>query len=51
MARGGDGYTQFKDAPRLIPDDDAPLLANAVMVYVRRLGTINAMPMNRIVKK
>jgi 2',3'-cyclic-nucleotide 2'-phosphodiesterase (5'-nucleotidase family) len=51
LARGGDGYTQFKDAPRLIPDDDAPLLANAVMVYVRRLGTINAMPMNRIVKK
>ncbi len=51
MARGGDGYVQFKDAPRLIPDDDAPLLANAVMVYVRRLGTINAMPLDRIVKK
>jgi 2',3'-cyclic-nucleotide 2'-phosphodiesterase (5'-nucleotidase family) len=51
LARGGDGYTQFKDAPRLIPDDDAPLLANAVMVYVRRLGTINAMAMDRIVKK
>jgi len=51
MARGGDGYTQFRDAPRLVPDDDAPLLSNAVMVYVRRLGTINEMPLDRIVKR
>jgi 2',3'-cyclic-nucleotide 2'-phosphodiesterase (5'-nucleotidase family) len=40
MARGGDGYDMFRDAPRLLPDLDAPPLANEVMVYLRRLGTV-----------
>jgi 2',3'-cyclic-nucleotide 2'-phosphodiesterase (5'-nucleotidase family) len=40
LARGGDGYAGFTGAPQLIPADDAPLLANEVMVYVRKLGTI-----------
>ncbi len=33
LARGGDGYTMFADAARLLPDPDAPLLANEVMVH------------------
>ena len=40
LARGGDGYTTFRDARRIIPDADAPLLANAVMVYIRQIGTV-----------
>jgi 2',3'-cyclic-nucleotide 2'-phosphodiesterase (5'-nucleotidase family) len=40
LARGGDGYAGFAGAPQLIPADDAPLLANEVMVYMRRLGTV-----------
>jgi 5'-nucleotidase/UDP-sugar diphosphatase len=40
MARGGDGYSMFADASRLLPDSDAPLLANEVMVYIRKLGTV-----------
>ena len=40
LARGGDGYASFAGTPQLIPADDAPLLANEVMVYVRKLGTI-----------
>jgi 2',3'-cyclic-nucleotide 2'-phosphodiesterase (5'-nucleotidase family) len=40
LARGSDGYFGFVGAPQLIPADDAPLLANEVMVYVRKLGTV-----------
>jgi 5'-nucleotidase / UDP-sugar diphosphatase len=40
LFRGGDGYTMFRDAKALLPPDDSPLLANDVMVYVRRLGTV-----------
>src|SRR2546421_6732276 len=40
LARGGDGYTTFRDARRIIPDADAPLLANVVMVYIREIGTV-----------
>jgi 2',3'-cyclic-nucleotide 2'-phosphodiesterase (5'-nucleotidase family) len=40
LARGGDGYSAFAGAPQLIPADDAPLLANEVMVYVRKIGTV-----------
>jgi 5'-nucleotidase/UDP-sugar diphosphatase len=38
MARGGDGYTMFADAPRVLREEDAKLMANDVMVYVRELG-------------
>jgi 5'-nucleotidase / UDP-sugar diphosphatase len=41
LARGGDGYAGFVGAPQLIPADDAPLLTNEVMVYVRKLGTVH----------
>jgi 2',3'-cyclic-nucleotide 2'-phosphodiesterase (5'-nucleotidase family) len=40
LARGGDGYSAFAGAPQLIPADDAPLLANEVMAYVRKIGTV-----------
>jgi 5'-nucleotidase/UDP-sugar diphosphatase len=40
IARGGDGYVTLRDAQRLLPDDDSPLLANQVMVYVRQMGTV-----------
>ena len=40
LARGGDGYTTVRDAKHLLPTDDSPLLANEVMVHLRRLGTV-----------
>jgi 2',3'-cyclic-nucleotide 2'-phosphodiesterase (5'-nucleotidase family) len=49
LARGGDGYTMFANALRLLPDADAPLLANEVMVYIRRLGTVKTGVEGRIV--
>lgn len=51
LARGGDGYTPFRDAERVLPDDDGPLLANEVMVYLRRLGTVRTGVEGRIVAK
>jgi len=42
MARGGDGYATFAAAKPLLPMDDAPLVANEVMVYLRELGTIRS---------
>ncbi len=49
LARGSDGYAQLRTARRLIPDHDAKLLANEVMVYLRRLGNVTAGPEGRIV--
>jgi len=51
IARGGDGYVQFRDSPRVLPDSDAPLLANQVMVYLRKLGTVKTGVEGRIVLK
>jgi 2',3'-cyclic-nucleotide 2'-phosphodiesterase (5'-nucleotidase family) len=51
IARGGDGYVQFRDAVRVLPDDDAPLLANQVMVHVRKLGTVRTGVEGRVVLK
>jgi 5'-nucleotidase / UDP-sugar diphosphatase len=51
IARGGDGYVQFRDAKRVLPDNDSPLLANDVMVYVRKLGTVRTGIEGRIVLK
>jgi hypothetical protein len=39
ITRGGDGCDTFRDAKRITPDNDAPLMANEVMVYIRKLGT------------
>jgi 2',3'-cyclic-nucleotide 2'-phosphodiesterase (5'-nucleotidase family) len=49
LARGGDGYAMFSDVARVLPDPDAPLLANEVMVYIRRLGTVRTGVQGRIV--
>jgi len=36
MGHGGDGYTMFKDAPRVISERDADLLANVVIDYIKK---------------
>jgi 5'-nucleotidase/UDP-sugar diphosphatase len=51
MSRGGDGYIMFKNDTRLLPDPDGPLLANDVMVYIRKLGTVKTGVEGRIVLK
>ncbi len=51
IARGSDGYVEFADAKRLTPDYDAKLLANEVMVYLRRLGAVSTRADKRIVLK
>ena len=48
IARGGDGYVTLRDAPRILPDSDSPLLANEVMSHVRRLGTVRTPVEGRI---
>jgi 5'-nucleotidase / UDP-sugar diphosphatase len=49
IARGGDGYVTLRDAKRLLPDEDSPLLANQVMTYLRQLGTVRTGVEGRIV--
>ena len=39
LARGGDDYTMFADARRITPDNDAPLMVNEVVEYLRKIGT------------
>lgn len=51
MARGGDGYTMFPDAKQIVPGADGPLMANEVMVYLRRIDTVRASEQARIVLK
>jgi 5'-nucleotidase/UDP-sugar diphosphatase len=51
MSRGGDGYTVFRNAAQLLPDNDSPLLVNEVMVYIRQLGTVRTGVAGRIVFK
>lgn len=51
LARGGDGYVDFRDAKRITPDYDAPLFANAVMAFIRRAGTVQSKVEGRIVLK
>lgn len=51
LARGGDGYTVLGKAARLTRDYDGPLMANAVMVYLRKLGIIRTGIEDRIILK
>ena len=51
LARGSDGYDGFGRAKSLLPADDSPLLANEVMVYLRKLGTVKTGVEGRIVRK
>jgi len=51
MARGGDGYTGFRDAKPLLSALDAPLVANAVIAHIKALGTVRTNADGRIVMK
>ena len=51
LARGGDDYTMFRDANRVTPDNDAPMLVNEVVDYLRKLGTAKTAVEGRIVVK
>ena len=41
----------FENAKPLMPIDDSPLLANEVMVYLRKLGTVHSLKEGRLVEK
>ena len=49
MLRGGDGYSVFVPAKRLIGETDGKLMAGEVMAHIRKLGTVTAKPEGRIV--
>jgi 5'-nucleotidase/UDP-sugar diphosphatase len=51
LSRGGDDYTMFRDASRVLPDDDSPLLVNEVMAYARKLGTLRTGIESRVILK
>jgi 2',3'-cyclic-nucleotide 2'-phosphodiesterase (5'-nucleotidase family) len=40
MARGGDGYGMFSEAPRVFGELDAKLMANDVMAHIRQMGEV-----------
>ncbi len=51
MLAGGDGYTSLARGKTLIGLTDGKLMANETMVYLRRLGTVDAKVEGRIVLK
>ena len=51
MLAGGDGYTALGRGKTLIGLTDGKLMANEVMVYLRRLGTVDAKVEGRAVLK
>ena len=51
MLTGGDGYTALGRGKTLIGLTDGKLMANEVMVYLRRLGTVDAKVEGRAVLK
>ncbi|VAW16918.1 5'-nucleotidase [hydrothermal vent metagenome] len=51
MANGGDGYTILKKAKVLVGPLEGNLMANDVMVYVRKMGTISPKVEGRIMMK
>src|SRR5581483_5351643 len=38
LARGGDDYTMFAEALHVTPDNDAPMLVNEVVGYLKHIG-------------
>ena len=48
LARGGDDYVELRDAQRITPDNDAPLLLNEIVGYVRKLGVVRTRVEGRI---
>ncbi|MGE7470346.1 bifunctional metallophosphatase/5'-nucleotidase [Bosea sp. NPDC003192] len=51
MLTGGDGYTALGRGKTLIGLTDGKLMANEVMVYIRRLGTVEAKVEGRAILK
>jgi 5'-nucleotidase / UDP-sugar diphosphatase len=51
LARGGDDYAMLRDAKRVTPDNDAPLLVNEVVDYLRKLGVVKVGVEGRVVGK
>jgi 5'-nucleotidase/UDP-sugar diphosphatase len=51
LARGGDDYTMFLDAPHVTPDNDAPMLVNEVVGYLKKLGIAKTDVEGRMVGK
>lgn len=49
--RGGDGFTQFTPSALRTRVEDAQLIANDVMIHLRKLGVINASPQGRVSAK
>ncbi|MGE3248497.1 MAG: bifunctional UDP-sugar hydrolase/5'-nucleotidase [Beijerinckiaceae bacterium] len=49
--RGGDGFTQFTNSALRTRVEDAKLIANDVMIYVRKLGVVNARAEGRVTDK
>jgi 5'-nucleotidase / UDP-sugar diphosphatase len=49
LASGGDGYDLLRDANHLLPAGDSPMVANEVMAYVWRIGTVRTGIEGRIV--
>ncbi|MEA2929723.1 MAG: 5-nucleotidase / UDP-sugar diphosphatase [Hyphomicrobiales bacterium] len=51
LARGGDDYAMLREAKRVTPDNDAPLLVNEVVDYVRNLGVVRTGVEGRVAPK
>ena len=51
LARGSDDYTMFTNARRITPENDAPLLVNEVVEYLRKIGTANTGVEGRMVAR
>jgi 2',3'-cyclic-nucleotide 2'-phosphodiesterase (5'-nucleotidase family) len=51
LARGGDDYTMFAAARRITPDNDAPMMINEVVEYLRKIGTAKTGVEGRMVAK
>ncbi len=49
--RGGDGFTAFTQSALRTRVEDAQLIANDVMVYVRKLGQVDVRPEGRIIAR
>jgi 5'-nucleotidase/UDP-sugar diphosphatase len=51
LARGGDGYTMFRDAHHVTAEADAPPVTNEVVEYIKRAGTLRTGVEGRLVVK
>jgi len=51
MLEGGDGYNSFQNGKTLVGKTDGKLLANEVMAYAKKLGTVGAKVEGRITER